>query len=341
MICVNCGKEINYNDLTEKGIAYDKNAKVCSYCVTNYCSRKKIIYKDFNDRLVIDDKVFNDNRTIVTLLNNKVKLPKCKKTFREIVGLDVLSGGIVKIIDENGKGLHTDSEYIGKLDVIHVTKATFKYMDNADCINTWRITSGYEEPKETDLYKLCEKYKRTYFFDVCVNFEDVIDFANESDKSFYCLVKFTGSEIKYDQNKRLCLKMGKQKVFIDKNFKKPTVTDGTMFRGIALLYVLKNGSRSKFFAKYLYDDGKKIKFMSETLVDRRIQRKTSKIKEKFEEVQFVDKEYISAIESSQNNLTKEEILTIQNDIKPSVNIMSKRFEKQTLSNLLGERIWTI
>ena len=70
MICVNCGKEIDIVKLKAKKIDFGQNIKICVNCITNLCSRRKIVYNDFDDRLVIRERLFNEHRTIVILLNN-------------------------------------------------------------------------------------------------------------------------------------------------------------------------------------------------------------------------------------------------------------------------------
>ena len=341
MICVNCGKEIDAIALREKQINFDGDAKICIDCITNLCSRKKIIYKDFNDRLVIEDNVFNETRTIVILLNNVVI--KEHKKFREIVGLDVLSGGIVKIVDENGKryGFHTDSEYISVLKINDVIKAPFKIAEDMPYINMWRIVGNYERIGETQLSNLREKYRSTHFFDICVEFDDVLAFAQESSNSFYCLTRFKGCKLKR-HGQKLCLKMLEEQVAVDNENKNPTIKEGWTFKGIALLHVSKKNGKSTFVAKHLYSNCQNSERDSISPIVPNIQKNNFDKKEKFEKLHVDEQEYYQIRENVQKKMTEEEIKTIVADLsgQPEI-IKDERVRNRMVNNLIKERELTI
>ena len=340
MICVNCGKEIDIVNLKAKKIDFGQNIKICVNCITNLCSRRKIVYNDFDDRLVIRERLFNEHRTIVILLNNLVK--KGHREFREIIGLDVQSGGIVKIVDENGKdyGYHTNSEYISRLEIDDVIKAPFKFVEDTHCLNVWRIVGECELKGKTEWPTLRTKYRKTHFFDVCIEFGDVIDFAEETDKSFYCLTRFTGSNIIHKNNK-LYLQMGRKRVLIDKQIQSSFVKEGTFFRGIVLLYVANNNGKSKFIAKHMDYEWKKRQRGAVSSAKVKTSKNRAIVKNDFERVTYDPKEYYVALEKAQTELTVDEIINIQNDLKPCEVITSEKYQEKILNNLISERIWRI
>ena len=320
-ICVHCGNKIDFSILKREQLPNYENIKLCTSCIGK-CRRSKMFFDSFEDRFIIDENISIQPRIIVILLNKPIIIKQ--KKYREIVGLDVESGRIVKVVDENGKRFlcHTNNDNIARLKIQDVIKAPFKLVADTHEINVWRICGEFEKIGVTNIYKLKEKYRKTYWFDICSEFNDVIKSAQKPNKpfSYYCLVRFTGTPIK-KINDDYYMKMGNIRVKLDKNISNISDNENIIYKGIALIRVSISEDKNIFIAKRLYS-----KFQEKNQPNTNTPDKThndmSKNNETSEyendvtqkDVAKSEEMYIKAKNEVANRITTEEILKIHEEL---------------------------
>lgn len=197
--------------------------------------------KDYLDKkLMLKDLFEIQKRNVVILLNKKVEVKG--RRYLELVGLDVFTGKVIKIVDTNGAqfGLHTYNDKVAKLAIKTVIQATFKIYNNDTCLNVLRITSDFKVLGRSMLGKLREKYEY-------VDSEIIIDFVNKFNTVFKCwdfyknkyayfITEFRGSKVQ-KHNGKYQLKMDKNFVDIEKNVAELAKLENLYFRGWALIFV--------------------------------------------------------------------------------------------------------
>lgn|GEM_PF-1753133 len=209
-----------------------------------------------NNDLFIIDNINNYSRNVVILLNNSKKIGKTN--YVELIGLDVFTGKLVKIVDTNGLkvGLHTYNSEIINIKEQEVIKASFRIVATNECINTFRITSDFQQLGRSNLLKLHDKYNSIFDVDIYKSFDSIFRFIeNTTCNMFYVITKFTGTEVKQYKTKnkvsKFQIKMDKILVDINDNKIDIKMKEGLYFRGIAVLCIKRLSEKWSFLAKRL------------------------------------------------------------------------------------------
>ncbi|GEM_PF-3419586 len=206
--------------------------------------KKSLLLEEISDR---------EKRNIVIVLNEVVEI-KGKK-YLNIVGIDVFTGRVIKIVDTNGYqyGLHTFSEKFSTLDKESVIKATFKICKSEIYGNLFRITSEFIFLGYSNINKLYKKYKILYKtdninFSTC--FQDIFQFSElYKEKQYFFITKFKGTKIQFykgkNNNTKYQLKMDTIFVDIIDNSIALSKVQNLYFKGFAIISIvcLSNGSK--------------------------------------------------------------------------------------------------
>jgi len=214
---------------------------------------KSTIKKSLNKRLLFEEISDREKRNIVIVLNEVVEI-KGKK-YLNIVGIDVFTGRVIKIVDTNGSqyGLHTFNEKFSALDKESVIKATFKICKSEIYGNLLRINSEFICLGYSNINKLYKKYNILYktdniSFSTC--FEDIFQFSElHKEKQCFFITKFKGTKIQFykgkNNNTKYQLKMDTIFVDIIDNSIALSKVENLYFKGFAIISIvcLSNGSK--------------------------------------------------------------------------------------------------
>lgn len=209
--------------------------------------------ESLNKRLLLEEISDREKRSIVIVLNEVVKI-KGKK-YLNIVGIDVFTGRVIKIVDTNGYqyGLHTFNEKFSALDKESVIKATFKICKSEIYGNLLRITSEFIFLGYSNINKLYKKYKILYKTDninFLTCFQDIFQFSGfHEEKQYFFITNFKGTKIQFykgkNNNTKYQLKMDTIFVDIIDNSIALSKVENLYFKGLAIISIvcLSNGSK--------------------------------------------------------------------------------------------------
>ena len=197
-----------------------------------------------------------NERPEITTRNIYILSAKKKYKQMKIIGIDIYTGRLVIIVDNNNKvlGLHKYDENFEKV-VGSVIKAKFEWFSD----NEFIIKSEIQVLGSAQLNQLIEKYHVVCNYSLLSSFEEVIEISNNiSTLNIPLMVKFTDTILKkYNDNYQLKM-LNKFVNVIEKN---DAIENniGKHFSGIALINwkTTLNGNRkyfcSEFWGKYSND----------------------------------------------------------------------------------------
>jgi hypothetical protein len=218
--------------------------------------------RTLNNRFIISDISDKPARNIVILLNKPKQINN--KKYLDIIGIDVFTGKVVKVVDTNGAelGLHTYNLSISNLKEQDVIQAMFKPYKNNKFLNLLRITSEYTALGKSNVSKLRNKYKALFWVhnnytisDFVTNFNTVFKFLDYNRNTmFYALTRFAGTKLlphlRKNGDKKYQLKMGKS--FVDVLDKSISISKkkGLYYQGWAIISTFKDKSGKIFITAH-------------------------------------------------------------------------------------------
>lgn len=147
------------------------------------------------------------------------------KKYLNIIGIDILTGIMVKIVDTNGAeyGFHSFKDEFLKLKRDDVIEAEFKEFYSKSYLNVLRIVSAFMVKGTCNIRNLNKKYKEIQAANIfrngfVWNFHTIFELARQHPKEeFYVITNFTGSKVheyvRVSGEKKYQLKM--DNIFVD------------------------------------------------------------------------------------------------------------------------------
>jgi len=172
-------------------------------CINEEC-REVFNFPTIDKRMLFESFSGTIKRNIVIILCQTITI--ANKRFLRIIGIDILTGKVVNIVDTNGSeyGFHSYNKEFAKLSEQMVIQAQFKIIASDFHLNTLRIVSALRIIEKIKVSKLREKYVQSYpnNSDFIHSFDDVFKFCDSHKNSrSYFIVNFTGTEVKLHKNK--------------------------------------------------------------------------------------------------------------------------------------------
>lgn len=172
--------------------------------IPNNLDKTQLINIELNNRNYVLGNILHQSiRNIVLVLNQVIKFKD--KKYLELIGIDVYTGNVVKIVDTNGMkvGYHTFDKKIASIPRYTVIQSEFRNFENSNELNVIRIKDSIKILGKSDLIKLMKKYDyilmnyNVGFHSFITSFDKVMEIYEASiNKKFYAIVKFNNCLIK-------------------------------------------------------------------------------------------------------------------------------------------------